>query len=460
VSPGVTVKEQIYKYLLEAGRGVAASQILSDVLNIHSTTAHSSDSVLAGYLRQDPRFVSTAGYWQLHHLPKAPSGIEFGKSVVLHVQSPNSSGILQGVCGVIRWADGRCQEFAAPASINFLNKIRYEMENHLLIVWSSRELRLWNGLLRIKGQEAWQGDTLYLRDLAARVLKRMPSKLQPEDLASELSLSPPDEERPLSLIRYLNEIWLLLMELIPAEFCRDFDLLRDWIRGRQAAVDFSRFTFGPGFLRQLPSANGVYMMMDFRGKILYIGKSRNLKRRVSSYFTPRALSQPKIAKIHAHLHSIEILRTDNEVEALLMEMRMIKDFNPPINLQTEVHDRRETRHEGRNLLLFVADPKQKGANIYFFHNGIFSGRHSAPLGRPPSKRLQAKLETLFFTQGRGRGRRGEAWEREIVSRWLAANQRRLNYLDVDEAGDLAAVLARLQNYLSDPDRLARKVYYR
>ena len=213
-------------------------------------------------------------------------------------------------------------------------------------------------------------------------------------------------------------------------------------------------------MRQLPGTSGVYMMMDLRGKILYVGKSRNLRRRVSSYFTPRALNQPKIAKIHARLHSIEILRTDNEVEALLMEMRMIKDFRPPINLQTEVHDLQDARHEGRNLLLFVADPEQKGANIYFFHNGIFSGRHAAPLGRPPSKRLRAKLEALFFTQGRGRKRRGEAWEMEIVSRWLTANQRRLNYLDVDDAGNLAAALARLQYYLCDPDRLARKVYYR
>jgi hypothetical protein len=457
---GVMVKERIYKYLLEAGRGVEASQILRDVLGIYSPNAHSSESVLAGFLEQDPRFLSAGGCWHIHHLPKAPSGVEFGNSVVLHVQSPDSSGILQGVRGAIGWAGGRCQEFAAPASINILSRIRSEIGNHLLIVWSRRELRLWNGLLRSKRQEAWQGNTLYLRDLAARVLKRMPSKLQPEDLASALGLSPPDGERPLSLIRYLNECWSLLLERIPAEFCRDLDLLLEWMHGRQVAVDFSRFSFGPDFLRQLPSASGVYMMMNSRGKILYVGKSRNLKRRVSSYFTPRALSQPKIAKMHAHLHSLEILRTDNEVEALLMEMRMIKDFRPPINLQTEVHDRQDARHEGRNLLLFVADAEQKGANIYFFHNGIFSGRHSAPLGRPPTKRLRAKVETLFFTQGRSRKQRGEVWEKEIVSRWLTANQRRLNYLDVDEAGDLAAVMARLQQYLNDPDRLAHKVYYR
>ena len=435
-------------------------EILRDVLGIYSPKAHSSDGVLAGFLKQDPRFVSNGGLWQLSQNIEVPAGIEFGKAVTLHLQSPGSSGILQGLRGAIRLADGRCLEFAFPASFDVLGRIRSEIENHMMIVWSGRELRLWNGLLRSKGLGAWQGDTLNLRSLAARALKRMPSKLRLEDLASELGLSPPDEGRPVSVIHYLNDCWSLLLERIPAESCRDIVSLREWTHDRKAAVDFSRFAFGPGFLRQLPGTSGVYMMMDFGGKILYVGKSRNLRRRVSSYFTPRALSQPKIAKMHAHLHSIEILKTDNEVEALMMEMRMIKDFRPPINLQAEIHGRKAARHEGRNLLLFAADAGMKRVAIYIFKDGVFSGRHSAPLGRPPSKRLIAEIESRFFAEGKARRRRGELWEKEIVSRWFAANQRRLNYLDVDEAGDFTALLARLRHYLCDPDRLARKVYYR
>ena len=457
---GSEVKERIYKYLLDAGKAVEASQILRDLFNIRSPNGHSSDGVLSGFLGQDPRFMSTSGLWHLSRILSDTDGLDFGKAMVMHLQGPDSSRILQSLRGAIRWADGRCQEFTASAPVNILSRIRAEMEDQLLIVWGSRELRLWNGLLRSKGLESRQGDTLYLQSLAARIVKRMPSKLQPEDLAFELGLSPPDEERSVSMTRYLNACWPLLLERIPAEFYRDLDSLQRWTHNRAEAVDFSRFAFGPDFLRQLPGASGVYMMMDFRGKIIYIGKSRNLKRRVSSYFTPRALSQPKIAKIHAHLHSIEIVRTDNEVEALLMEMRMIKDFRPPINLQTEIHDRKAACHEARNLLLFVADAEQKKVNIYLFHDGIFSARHSASLGRPPSKGLRVRLESIFFTQNRGRRRRGEIWEKEIVSRWLSANHRRLNYLDVDEAGDFAALLVRLQHYLCDPDRLAHKVYYR
>jgi predicted GIY-YIG superfamily endonuclease len=458
IAPGVKVREQIFKYLLGAGRGVAAAQILSDVLKIHSPKAHSSDSVLAGFLGDDPRFVFAEGLWHLSSFSQEPIRFDIGKTVVLHLQSANRSETLRGIRGALMWADGRLQEFTTPASINDFGRLRSETEDHLLIVWSSRELGLWNGLLRSQSLEAWRGDRLYLRDLAARALKRMPSKLQPDELASELGLSPADEARPRDVARNLNACWLLLLDRIPAESCRNLDSLRDWIGG--PGIDFSHFAFGPNFLRQLPSTSGVYLMRDREDTVIYVGKSRNLKRRVSSYFTPCALYRPKIARIHERLHSIDVRRTENEIEALLIEMRMIREFRPAINLQTEIHEGQADRHQGRNLLLFVVGAEQKGVKIYFLCNGIFAGRHAASLGGSPSKRLQAKLKSLFFTQGKRRKRRSEAWEKEIVSRWFTANRKRLNYLDVNEVGNFASLLERLRDYLCDPDRLTCRVYYR
>jgi hypothetical protein len=201
-------------------------------------------------------------------------------------------------------------------------------------------------------------------------------------------------------------------------------------------------------------------MKDDRGKALYVGKSRNLKRRVGSYFTARGLASKKVATIHEQLHSIEICQTDNEVEALLLEMRLIKRLGPPINLQTEVHPKRAEQQEGRNLILFVVDAERKGAGVYFIRNGIFAGRSAAVLGHAPSKRLQQKLRSVFFTQRKSRIKTDDIWEKELVSRWFEANHRRLNYLDVGDAGDFTSVLRQLRQYLCDPDKLRNKVFYR
>jgi hypothetical protein len=454
------VKERILKYLLDAGRGVAADRILRDVFNIHSPNAHSSDGVLSGFLAHDPRFVFNQGLWFLSPHSREPMAFDFGQAVILHMHCPSRCETLRDLRGAIRYADGVLREFTASASIRILGSIRANIKEHLLIVWSSRELQLWNRLSRSKGLEAWQGDTLYLRNLAASALKRRPSMLHPEDMASELGISPADEERLREVIQHLHACWVLLLNRIPAEFRQNPGSLREWMDGPKAVIDFNRFAFGPDFLRQLPSSAGVYMMKDREGAILYVGKSRNLKRRVSSYFTPRALCHPKIAKIHERMHSIDIHRTDNEIEALVMEMRLIKDFRPDINLQTEIHQRQADRYKGRNLLLFVVDAVKNGVKIYFFRNGIFAGRSSATLCCPPSKRLREKLQSLYFAQGKSRKRPGEVWEKEIVSRWLIANQRRLNFLDVDEGEDFASVLKQLRHYLCDPDKLTRKVYYR
>jgi hypothetical protein len=456
---GVPMKEQIFKYLLDAGRGVAAAKVLEDVLNIRSPNSQTSNNVLAGILGQDSRFTFNGGLWHLSSHPGEPVKSDLSRAAVLHLKSPNLANKLQASFGAIRQPDGRIEEFTARTPINIFGKMRLSIAGQLLIVWSSRELRLWNAFLQVKGLETWHGERLYLQNLAARVLKRTPSKIQAVELASELGLSPPDEENLREIIQYLSACWLLLLERVPSEHCRNIHSLQEWIDSPGTAVDFSHFAFGRGFLQQLPSASGVYIMKNREGTILYIGKSSNLKRRVSSYFTQRAPCNPKITKIHTQLHSIEICATDNEIEALLLEMRLIKDFRPAINLQTEIHERQVDRHAGRNLLLFVVDEKQKGVRIYFLRNGIFPGRCAASLGGLPSKRLKQKLKSIFFTRSRRR-RQGEIWEKEIVSRWFAANQRRLNYLDVDDMKGFAAVLERLRNYLCDPDKLMHKVYYR
>ena len=93
------VKERIYKYLLEAGRGVEASQILRDALNIHSPNAHSSDSVLAGFLKQDPRFLSTGGFWHLSPISRVPGGLGIWSSYRIAFAEPK---LFQDIAGFSR----------------------------------------------------------------------------------------------------------------------------------------------------------------------------------------------------------------------------------------------------------------------------------------------------------------------------------------------------------------------
>jgi len=87
----------------------------------------------------------------------------------------------------------------------------------------------------------------------------------------------------------------------------------------------------PAGYANLPETPGVYLMRDFAGQLLYIGKAANLRRRVQSYFTrPHDYRIQKLAGLVA---GIAHERTDTAIEALVLESRLIKKFQPPFNVR-------------------------------------------------------------------------------------------------------------------------------
>jgi excinuclease ABC subunit C len=82
-----------------------------------------------------------------------------------------------------------------------------------------------------------------------------------------------------------------------------------------------------GYVDSLPGRPGVYRMLDAQGEILYVGKARNLKSRVGSYFQPSNV-QPKVQALVAKTASMEVTITNSDTEALLLEFNLIKKHRP------------------------------------------------------------------------------------------------------------------------------------
>ncbi|MGH2341247.1 excinuclease ABC subunit UvrC [Segnochrobactraceae bacterium EtOH-i3] len=85
------------------------------------------------------------------------------------------------------------------------------------------------------------------------------------------------------------------------------------------------------FVKRLPDAPGVYRMLDGAGDVLYVGKARNLKKRVVNYTRPEALSIRIARMIHATV-TMEFIVTRTETEALLLEANLIKRLRPRFNV--------------------------------------------------------------------------------------------------------------------------------
>ena len=87
----------------------------------------------------------------------------------------------------------------------------------------------------------------------------------------------------------------------------------------------------------IPKEPGIYLMKDSKEEIIYIGKAKNLKNRVRSYFLKN--QNYKTQKLVSKIADIEFVLTDNESEAFLLESNMIKRYRPTYNIELKDQQR-------------------------------------------------------------------------------------------------------------------------
>lgn len=92
-------------------------------------------------------------------------------------------------------------------------------------------------------------------------------------------------------------------------------------------------------VKRFPDRPGVYMMRDAGGEIIYVGKAKSLKKRVSSYFRHQQYASPRLAKLVDTISDISTIRTESEAEALVLEARLIKLYQPFFNVELKMGER-------------------------------------------------------------------------------------------------------------------------
>ena len=121
-------------------------------------------------------------------------------------------------------------------------------------------------------------------------------------------------------------------------------------------------------VRSFPQTPGVYLMKDAAGRVIYVGKAKNLRARAGSYFLKAAEQDRRTADLVQEIRDIDYLEAESEVDALLLESRLVKDVQPRFN--SDLKDDKTfpylqiTTHEDYPRVEFTRTPKQKGVKLY------------------------------------------------------------------------------------------------
>lgn len=138
-------------------------------------------------------------------------------------------------------------------------------------------------------------------------------------------------------------------------------------------------------IKRLPNLPGVYKMIGKSGDILYVGKAKSLKNRVSSYFA-KTIDHPKTRALVQRIHHIDTIITRSETEALLLEQNLIKLHRPPYNVLL--------RDDKSYLYVFISADKPYPRLAY----GRGKGQHQKGKFFGPFPSAHAAKETLLLMQ--------------------------------------------------------------
>src|SRR5438132_8698783 len=121
-------------------------------------------------------------------------------------------------------------------------------------------------------------------------------------------------------------------------------------------------------VKQFPPSPGVYLMKDSQGRVLYVGKAKNLRNRASHYFSKAAAEDSRTADLVKLIADVDFVAADSEVDALFLEARLVKDIQPRFNV--DLKDDKSFPYlqirirEDFPRVEFTRSPRRRGVKLY------------------------------------------------------------------------------------------------
>ncbi len=233
---------------------------------------------------------------------------------------------------------------AVPSAIHFA---RFELS--FLKDWSER----------FEPNSAFPIDAVCVHAIACKLYPDLPRR-NLRALAGFLGHGLHLERRALGHVLATAFIWRKLVAELRTRGVHDWAALGAWLTNgeKPAAPRKRRYPIAPASYRSLPDQAGVYRFLRSNGDVLYVGKATSLKKRVSSHFTKQSGATERALEMLTQVSEIAFTATSSALEAALLETQLIKQLNPPYNVQL-VQGERGVWFASADLLRAAQEPDEQ-----------------------------------------------------------------------------------------------------
>ena len=446
--------DKVTEYLTARPEGASAEEIAREALGLKGAVGPVASQVIRAAAETDPRITQAAGgLWTLREVSEEKCLRDGTYVTVVSRELPDGTleitvtrVTFDGMALTESYLVPRGRSEAAGCELNRLEgQIQGAVPGGFRFATTRRRL---NQVSRLQiGRDALpQG--LCLSKLARRCFPDQTIR-SCSDISNALGLAyvePPDSE---AMSKLQADLFLGLLERFEAREIYSLDAVREDLRPMVAAVDFEAFAFDEDYLDDLPACPGVYVMRDTDGKVIYVGKSVHLRDRVRTYFARRTEREEKTRKILDRIWTVEVQEVGSDLEAQILEARLIEATRPEFNTQVEVHERKDVS-ERAPFLIVLPSADHESVEVFCTRSdrGILPVRVRKDL--TDWEEGWARL-SAFLAEPASDLEPDEVAAHRILKGWVERNREKVNLIDVGDAGESAQLKRLVESHIREAD---------
>jgi hypothetical protein len=362
------MNDLIYEQLLEGQKGLTEAEIAERFLKIGHIDTDMARRIVEPLLSGDRRFTREGSVWKavrlstmedlpLWHAPYLLFAIEECAEPVSG--GAQIAGQLSRISSLLLLKNGETSP--GPS----MQTVLQDCNRYVFLPYDTGSLSRMKKIHRLFSPLEFEAKTLSLRRLLAHFYPDRHLKTW-EDISQAFSILNYESSSVSSRTRTMAQVLMHILKHAQEEGVQRVGELIEISNRVAPSISFSRFEFGPELLKDLPECPGVYLFKNREGSVVYVGKTRNLRVRIGSYFRQGGDSEEKTAVLLQHLYSIEHRKLGSDLEALIEEFRLIEKHRPVLNKRVGVPERKVAIPK---CIILLPSAEKGLVKLYFLSGG-------------------------------------------------------------------------------------------